>query len=488
MAKYVTQDLAACFISSLPHLTLVYYRNRWWRFSRLMGWHTVNDGEVKSLVTKFMWETFNRDSGSRQSVTENRVKDVMLCIQAVLMIPTQHEQRLDPTVFLTFENGDMTATPAEGWIATQTHLLHVPRVAVALHRGDSIPEDAVRPLDSRLFSPGMVPCAWDEEAICPVWDRFLSEVCPVDGESLEASFGLSLTYNRQYHVLFVLHGEAASGKSTALGVLEKLNQGVTSHVQLGALGNTFSPYKLTFSRANIVQELENVTVHSRNVHLREAVMKSCACGEMGEVELKFHNAEDRYYTALQFYGCNALPKFSDRSHAISRRLRIFQFPNTFSAPGVRDNSLAEKLHAELPGILVRVLRAYGKLLESGNSNFPESESAAEIKAELIKSTRPEELFCDEYLLRVDDENARLSTDDIYRRCKQFCADNGFTCEDRSVVIPLLFAYMKTKKKRIRVGDSNPTFMLGVRYSDGYASAAEIIQPAGKIPLCLKKNW
>ena len=205
--------------------------------------------------------TFLRQAIERQSfgvqkpnVTRWMIQDVTDNVQAMLTVITPTADALDTTVWLRFEDGCLHAEPAEGWIATRSHLLHMPRVATALYRGEKIPEDAIRPVNSNLFTTGMVPCDFNEYARCSRWEQFVRESCPGDASMLRMMSGLSLTYDRRFNVFFVLFGEAGTGKSTALNVLANLNAGTTCGVSLGLFGERFQIMPLTRNRINIVQD------------------------------------------------------------------------------------------------------------------------------------------------------------------------------------------------------------------------------------------
>ena len=89
------------------------------------------------------------------------------------------------------------------------------------------------------------------------------------------------------------------------------------------------------------------------------------------------------------------------------------------------------------------LRGYGKLLVGGAKIFPETRNAAAVKADLIKSARPEEMFCDEMLEK--DPEAVVSSDAVYLAFRAHCLRNGGTPAGSNRVIPEICRYLCVEK-------------------------------------------
>lgn len=447
----LNQGIALAYLAELPRLSLVCNEGRWYRYDKAHGWRFVATKTVECALARFIIDylndsrTWTGKAMSGTSFTHSRVKDVLACLGAMQTVLCDEEPSLDPSMLLVEEGHNIVARPMPGWIATTSHLLHTAKVATAMHRNEDIPANAVFGAASKLFSPGCVPCRFDPQAKCPRWEKFIGEVCPDDAKTLQMGFGLSLTYDRRYNVFFMVYGEAGTGKSTALSILERLNTGVKSSISLSLFGERFQDYPLTHNRLNLVPDMDAVSAGGAGVTRRESVLKSCTCGEMHTVEQKNEAPEQRYLTALPFFGCNTLARLADRSNAISDRMRIISFPNVFRGTASQDNNLIDALMAELPGILNWSLRGLGELLASGVNVFPESESAKRLKAESIKASRPEELFCDEYLEPAAGEY--LPTTIVYDYFARFCVRNGYPPPDSGVVIPAICRYLGVAKER-----------------------------------------
>lgn len=485
MAEAITnQRLAEVFVAEQIPYSLVYHDGQWHRYHRKFGWRVVPTEEVKSRITRFLTSYFDkkgcRDNGGRRdwdNLTDSRIRDVMVCVQSLLIVTTPTDDLLDPTLLLTKEEGQshLTAVPAEGWLSTLSHHLCIPEVAVALYNGEPIPENAIQPASGRLFARGITPCVFNPAATCPRWEQFVDEVCPDDLNTFQMMAGLSLTHDRRYNVFFIIHGPTCSGKSVALKVLAKLSLGNTSGVTMKNLGERFEPYPLTENRLNIVYDMDAVT-EGGSVSLRESILKSATCGEKVATRQLYMPSTLRPLRALLIFGSNEIPLFEGRGKAIPDRMRLIAFPNTFRDSPMKNLGLFEELCKELPGILVWALKGYGELLARGVTVFPESSSSAKIKDEAIKANRSEELFCDECLVKSDRPTS-LATKEVYALYDRFCYLSGLPATSIGRVIPRICAYMGVEKKRVTIAGDQVMCLLGVRRKDS-SSAIQPMQDVG----------
>ena len=226
------------------------------------------------------------------------------------------------------------------------------------------------------------------------------------------------------------------------------------------------------NRLNLVQDMDSIFEGEGSVTQREAVLKSCTAGEMSQVEQKYMMSEHRRLCALPVFGCNALPRFADRSGAIARRMRIITFPHVFYGTEKQDLTLADTLRAELSGILNWAFRGHGKLLADGCKTFPETTSASAIKANLIKSARPEEMFCDEMLIRTGDPKNVISSEAVYMWYQDYCQKNGYKPVGKSRVIPEIYRYMDVEKSISTISGSRRRCLKGVKFIGEFTSGVD----------------
>ena len=428
-------------LQKFPEITFAYHEKIWWKYDPSQGWKQVTPQDMEFYVAPYI-----RQHGEK--LTQKAAADMVFALNTFCNLHVS-DSHFDPTYFLESVEGGLLAKHAPGWMACQSHLFHVPTVARKLFRGETLGDgEFVRPLRSNLFAQGRIPCNLNENATCPMWEKFIAEACPEDGRTLQQMFGLSMTYDRSFNVFFVIYGKAGTGKSTCLNILQKLHQGTVSQVSLGRFGERFFIYPLSQNRVNIVHDMDSIYEGDGSVSLREAVLKSVSAGESLEVERKHRHAQQEWLRALCIFGTNNLPRFADKSEAIAQRMRIITFPNVFRGTSMQVRNLHEMLAKELEGIVIWALRGYGELLESGENLLHESESAATLKDVAMKDSRPEILFCDDCL--EHEPFHHLPTTQLYTAYANYCFSRGYKPAGMSRVIPAIVEYMHIDKpKQIR---------------------------------------
>ena len=419
---------------------LVFSDGSFWRYVSNEGWVSCSEDELSRV--------FVRHCMAQQiSVTDVSFRNYRRLWQGLFAV----DARTPGPCLLSVDGADLQASPAPDWIATRNGALNIRTLE---HSPD---------VRETLFLPGMVPCGYDPAAACPRWLQFVGEsVLPEDVETLQMLFGLSLTYDRSYNVFFLLSGEGGTGKSTAMEVLETLNRGSVCSVSLADMGERFQNYDLTTTRLNSLKDMDRV-FETGNVSKREAILKSLTCGEMAQVERKHAHPVTRRFTALCVFGCNQLPRFSDRSQAIFDRMRIIRFPNRFRGTDKQDAQLGNKLKNELPGILNWAIQGYQKL-EPLNL-FPESPAAVQLKREAIKASRPEELFFEAHLEVC---GLGVKTRTVYSAYGEWCIQNGYKPQAENSFSELLLRYYGesgvTKERQQLKGDRG-FYYIGLRLVD-----------------------
>ena len=429
------------FLKSLGDRRYVFSCGQWWQYSPDSGWMMQSTAEVCYEIAAHLRQTHSK-------CTEKSAQDVLFAMIPFCNLHTKTSV-FEPTWDLLdkMEDGCTEARHAPGWVACEDKIFHVPTVAKALYKGEEIPADAVRPLDSSLFVMGKIPAKFNPAATCPNWTKFVDSACPEDWPTLQELFGLSLTYDRSYNVFFVIYGPSGTGKSTCLNVLQKLNEGSISQVSLGRFGERFFIWPLAQNRVNVVHDMDSIYEGDGSVSLREAVLKSVASGESIEVERKHRQAQREYLRALCVFGTNALPRFADKSNAIGQRMRIVQFPTVFRDTEAQIRNLDQVFYEEMDGILIWALRGYGELLESGRNSVWESGASHCLKTDSLKDSRPEILFCDDMLEKDDFPLWRPSLN-IYKAYEKYCYDRGYKPSGMNRAITLIVEYMGAKQERV----------------------------------------
>lgn len=215
---------------------------------------------------------------------------------------------------------------------------------------------AARPHDPALMLMKQSPVAYDPEAACPGWDRFLARVQPDEQMRgyLQRISGYSVTGDTREQSLFIHEGGGANGKSiwtsTVSAVLGDYGQAVSPAVLLaseqdqhptgvaGMLGLRWLPASET----------------APGKRLDEQKVKSLTGGE--PISARFMSKDFFEFTPVGkiHLVTNHLPRLSD-APSIWRRIHLIRWRVTIPLEQ-QDRTLQHRLMAELPGVLAWLVR------------------------------------------------------------------------------------------------------------------------------------
>lgn len=209
----------------------------------------------------------------------------------------------------------------------------------------------LRPHRREDLITAIVPIDHDPQATCPTWEKFLKRVLP-DAELREyvqAATGYCLTGDVSEQCLFFLYGKGANGKSTFLNTILSL---------MGALGHQASPELLVAKREMIRDDVAALagkrfvaTIETDEGRaLAEALMKTLTGGDKITARFLYKNSFSFEPTFKIWLAANHKPVVRNNDHGVWRRIKLVPFTEHI-APEERDPQLAQKLAAELPGIL-----------------------------------------------------------------------------------------------------------------------------------------
>ena len=195
--------------------------------------------------------------------------------------------------------------------------------------------------------------AFDRDATCPRWYRFVDEIFDGDTELvafLQRAMGYSLTGDVSEQCLFLCHGTGANGKSVLLSVLLAIAGGYTANTPFSTFernGRASIPNDLA---ALAGKRLVTASETGEDVRLNEARLKAVTGGD--PVTARFlHGEFFTYQPVAKFWlSVNHKPRVTDDSHGFWRRVRLVPFDRRFEDDA--DPDLLETLLTELPGILL----------------------------------------------------------------------------------------------------------------------------------------
>ena len=197
------------------------------------------------------------------------------------------------------------------------------------------------------------PVRWDPAATCPTIMAYLAERMPeqVDAFLDTACRMLDRDRTAQDRVLF-LFGPKRSGKSTALSLLEKLvgpeaKSAVTLH-QLAT--RPFAAAQLAGKALNVAADLSSDLISDGST------FKALTGGDPVQVERKHEHGFDMHFTGLMAFSANVVPPMAGDPDADLARIVPIACPISFF--GEEDEGVKQLLWAELPGLLVELVRRH----------------------------------------------------------------------------------------------------------------------------------
>lgn len=274
----------------------------------------------------------------------------------------------------------------------------------------------IKPHSPELRFTAKLPVAFDPKAKCPTWERCLEEwqPDPTVRDSLQKEVGYGLEYGNREQKATMHYGEGCNGKTTFLSIQRELYgpDNVTSFTLQELNENRFAPGHLAGKLANIADDIpRNALRHTGTFKM--LVGESAIKGE--------HKYADPFFFvsgAKAVFACNDFPEVTDdRSFAFWRRWRIYAWTQSFA--GHEDHGLADKLRAELPGILNWALDGLRKYRAEG---FPEMHTADD--AMRTWKQRSDTIFW--FLSEAATPDARSTVDkkDLYQAYLRFCDDHA----------------------------------------------------------------
>lgn len=279
------------------------------------------------------------------------------------------------------------------------------------------------------FSPDFVitnQIPWDyrPDAYSEVCDRVLSKMACQDKQVrllLEECIGYCFYRRNEMSKAFILTGEKSNGKSTYLEMVKNvLGESNVSSLDLAELDERFSVAEMSGKLANIGDDISDEFMQGRSI----ATFKKIVSGNSIKAEFK---GQDVFFFAPYvklLFSANTIPRTKDKTGAVLRRLVIIPFNAVFSEQDEDyDPYIIYKLkEQEVMEYLVRLgVEALKRIIEQ--RKFSYSEKVDDALKEYETENNPVLMFLDE-VGQSGIENQL--TDEVYRRYKVFCIENGYS--------------------------------------------------------------
>lgn len=203
----------------------------------------------------------------------------------------------------------------------------------------------------------VAPVEYDPEAIAPTWEKFLADILPDPSlvEFVQRATGYSLIGSALEHVLFLLYGVGANGKSTFLEVVRHVFGDYAASADFG----TFLAQKGQSIRNDIARlhgaRLVTAVESGAGRRLDESIVKSLTGGDTVAARFLYSEAFEFVPAFKLFLATNHKPRIAGSDESIWRRVRLVPFSVTVPKEK-RDHDLPARLKDEASGILNWALR------------------------------------------------------------------------------------------------------------------------------------
>jgi len=286
-------------------------------------------------------------------------------------------------------------------------------------------ESALKKHSIEFICPYCLPYEYQPSATSIIWEEVLKSIFENESEKidfLQEWFGYSLIPETSQEKALLMFGEGSNGKSVILNVLMKLvGPENTSTIGLEA----FSAQK-TFQLATTINKLINVCTDLNEVkRAAEGLLKKFISGEPITIEEKYKPAQKYKPYARLTFSANILPRFSDRSNGIERRIILLSFNKQFLDESKQNKDFAKaewwQNNNELEGIFQWALKGLSRLIKRGYFRLPPS--MQNDKKKYFEESNPTLTFIKSYFQYSEGNQVAAIT--AYKNYQMWMKSNGY---------------------------------------------------------------
>lgn len=376
---------------------------------------------VRSLLVDATYIVQTRDGAEPRpwSPTTSSIREVVEAMASQMRLP----ESIGAPMWL--RASELSATmPAEEITCVRNGLLWCPREGGAGARTlvDHSPE---------FFTDTAVVVAYEAEARCDRWRKFLDELWPGDEDSqalLQEWFGYVLAGSTGLHKILTLVGPRRSGKSTIAWVLEQLlgGTGQVDHPTMARLAEPFGLAPMLGKRLAIVGDAR---IGKSDPAIVEKLLMISGEDPV-TVNRKNRDELNVKLGARLMIVSNDMPDLRDTTGALASRflplrIRIEGFL------GREDFGLKRTLADELPGILSWALDGADRLW-AREGRFTLGEAVLKSMDEVERSASPVKAFVGDLLVLDSSAEAVVPKETVYDAYAMWCASEGFMPKGKSV--------------------------------------------------------
>ncbi len=332
------------FINEEGMCLLRYYRQDFYRYKNNC-YQKLDDEWVEDLLNRWLV-----DNGLKKIAGGNRVQSILKMLKTK---PVYIGNQVETPCWI--DNGHTEKRPwlipLKNGIFNIKYYLETKEVELLAHT-------------PQFFCTYVLPFEFNETAICNTYNSFIDDIftCKETKDAINEMLGVHIYSPFLIEKFFVLVGEGSNGKSVLRTILTSLiGKDNVSTVGLECFNsNNFSFINSLGKLSNIIPDMKDIS------HVDEGVLKQFVSREPMIFNRKNKPAVQAEPTAFLTVCTNQLPKFTDKSKGIWRRITIFNFDKEIEAgaqnPKMRDPNFWE---GELSGIFNLALAGVLRVIERG---------------------------------------------------------------------------------------------------------------------------
>lgn len=264
------------------------------------------------------------------------------------------------------------------------------------------------------FYTSNLSCAYAPEAKCPTFEAFVQSCTggePILEELIWETIGYVLSGDTKAKKFFVLIGPKDTGKSLLANIISALlgNESVQA-IGINEVARPFAISELVDRKLAVCMDLGDEVINESAI----GVIKAVTGGDLIRAEAKYKAGKTTAISARFLFGTNH--RIRTKSLDLAFADRQIAIPFLYPVPKERqDKEMLEKIQTELPGIAVKAIKAYLRLV-ANNYIFPDANSLIPSKEEISHEQVVSDFItnCCEF-----SSEARVSTEKLYQEYTSF---------------------------------------------------------------------
>lgn len=318
-----------------------------------------------------------------------------------------------------------------------------PDVLVLKNGTLDIPTRTLREHRPEDYATTALPYDYEPDAVAWTFEEVICNAIPRAVGLLQEFAGYALTIDTDHELALWFKGPRGSGKSTIIeGITAMLGE---KHGVLGLAEISNSAFALDrIPGKTLLVSTEQPSSYLKSTHIVDALIS----GERLRIERKYKGAQEIRPVAKVLWAMNDLPRISNTTAGLFRRVKIVNFPPLASAP---DPEVKKRIRKEGPGILNWALDGLARLRARGEFQFPAA--VLEATAAWEASNDVEAAFIDQECIVGSDE--KISPKFLREKYVDWCKLYGYGAKSQArfneELVRLGFEQKRTNKERHWIG-------------------------------------